>query len=66
MALSSDENVLLAELREAVEQWRSAATGVWTRDEIAAHLDDITRRFERLDNWISTDGWLPDAWSGSQ
>ena len=55
-----DPNVTLAELREMVARWNQATQ---VGDPAAkAYAEYAADAADRLDQWLSKGGFLPDAW----
>jgi len=60
-----DPNLILAELRDLIDQWKQSEDGYPCEEhETAAEI--IVEHVEALDEWLSRGGFPPDQWSADQ
>lgn len=57
-----DPNQTLQEIREFIVAYNTLPDRT-PEYRFAELLDDIATRFEALDGWLSTGGFLPDSWT---
>lgn len=60
-----DPNAALKLARECAGDIQIARDGGYPGD-LAARADELSEFFLALDAWISTGGFLPDAWAGAR